>query len=85
MQVKFHPEIRNLVFDVLFNIALRMNLGFDEVRDMAGLARQWGGGVVGDPIDASEKSKAAYDAGMKARYARCLGASSAFTKAPHDP
>lgn len=55
-----------MVFDVLFNITLRMNLSFDEVRKCADLAKAWGGGVVPD-IDASPKTKQLYESGMAAR------------------
>lgn len=52
--------------DVVFNVALRLNLTYDEVVNAANLSAQWAGGIVGS-IDASPETKAAFDKGMTAR------------------
>lgn len=64
--VVFHPIVRYLVMDVVFNVALRLKLNPEEVVTAANLSAQWGGGIVGS-IDASPETKAAFDKGMEAR------------------
>lgn len=71
LQVKFHPAVRVLVFDVLFNVALRMNLSKEEVDRMALVCVKWSAASILPDIT-SDKFKPIFDEGMKARCASGL-------------
>lgn len=64
--IKFHPQVRFLVMDVVMNVALRLNLTAEEVETAATLSAQWAGGIVPN-IDASDATKKAFASGMAAR------------------